>query len=161
MSEILDVLDKINGPGNEVIKENLKFLYEALTILDRKADALMAFDGLLIAAAAFAMEKGGVVPAHKWRRAGALLVILLALLAAGSCLWVARIKYEFLHNAHVVDGKLQIAGELQALATALSDRTNDYYLAWYLSVFAVALSTVIAASIFFIPAPKAKAKKKR
>ena len=61
MALSVDILNQINAHGNEVLRHNLQFLYEALSILDRKANALLAFDGLLVAAAAFGIEKGGIV----------------------------------------------------------------------------------------------------
>lgn len=160
MSDFVEIIKTLSSHDNEAARESIKFLYEGLTILDRKADALMAFDGILIAAAAFAMEKGGVVPTHKWRRRGALTVILLALSAAAACLLVARVKYDFLDNVKNVGGKLQLDGELEALATVLMNRTLDYQIAWWLSVIAVGLSALIAVSIFLIPIKLEKAPKR-
>jgi hypothetical protein len=152
MSLSIDVLNQLHDPANHVVSDNLRFLYESLNVLDRKADALMAFDGLLVAAAAFAMEKGGVIPTHLWRRRGALFVIVFALFAAGVCLQVTRVSYDFLGDTTIdSSGKLQISKELASLIGVVKLRSCYYLVAWWLSVIAVGLSLVIGISMFFVP----------
>ena len=151
MDNIVDKLALLNSPEYEAARRTLEFFYEALSVLDHKAEALMVFDGILIAASAFVLDKGDLHRVHKWRRALVLIAILLALLAAGACLFVARVKYSFLGDVTIVGGKLQLNEEFQALSVVLAHRTFDYELAWYLSVSAVSLSILVAASSFFIP----------
>jgi hypothetical protein len=151
MDNIVDKLALLNSPEYEAARRTLEFFYEALSVLDHKAEALMVFDGILIAASAFVLDKGDLHRVHKWRRALVLVAILLALLAAGACLFVARVKYSFLGDVTIVGGKLQLTEEFQALSVVLAHRTFDYELAWYLSVSAVCLSILVAASSFFIP----------
>jgi len=146
----VDVLNQLNAHGNDVLRHNLQYLYESLTVLDRKADALMAFDGLLVAASAFAVEKGGVVPTNRWLRPGVICIIVLALVAAASCLLVTRVSYDFLDNAKVENGILQLGNELESLIAVLKTRTRVYQFGWWLSLLAVVLSTAIAVSMFFI-----------
>jgi hypothetical protein len=149
MPNLLEILKLLSAPEYDAARETLRFLYEALTILDRKADALMAFDAILVAAAAFAIERGGVLATSFWRRAGVIIVILLALGAAASNLWVARVKYDFLGGVTLSGGKLQLEAEFNALAAAVADRTFDYQIAWWLSLGAVCLSGLIALSLLF------------
>jgi hypothetical protein len=151
MDNILDKLALLNSPEYEAARRTLEFFYEALSVLDHKAEALMVFDGILIAASAFVLDRGNLHRIHKWRRTLVLLAIMLALFAAGSCLFVARVKYSFLGDMTVAGGKLQTSEEFQALAVVLARRTFDYELAWYLSVSAVCLSILVAASGFFVP----------
>lgn len=151
MDNIVDKLALLNSPEYEAARRTLEFFYEALSVLDHKAEALMVFDGILIAASAFVLDKGDLHRIHKWRRVLVLIAILLALLAAGACLFVARVKYSFLGDVTVVGGKLQLNEEFQALSVVLAHRTFDYELAWYLSVTAVCLSILVAASSLFIP----------
>ncbi len=151
MDPIIEKLNLLNGPGYEAARGTLQFFYDALSVLDHKAEALMVFDGILIAAAAFAIDRGRLGAVHKWRRALTLIAITLALVAAAACLFVARIKYSFLGDVTIVDGKLQLDPELAALAAALARRTADYEFAWYLSVGAVAMSILVALSIFIVP----------
>jgi hypothetical protein len=96
MDNILDKLALLNSPEYEAARRTLEFFYEALSVLDHKAEALMVFDGILIAASAFVLDRGNLHRIHKWRRTLVLLAIMLALFAAASCLFVARVKYSFL-----------------------------------------------------------------
>src|SRR5712691_4927929 len=97
MSDLREKCDLLCAPGTSIspvqAKDTAKFLYEALTILDSKASALMAFDGILVAAATFTVEKEGVVDIQ---RIVTLIVIIMALAGAVLCLFVARISYPFL-----------------------------------------------------------------
>jgi hypothetical protein len=56
--ELLHAADSVITPpeGKEVIRT----FYDVLTILDTKGLALLAFDGIIVAATTFAAEKGGV-----------------------------------------------------------------------------------------------------
>jgi hypothetical protein len=151
MDNILDKLALLNSPEYESAKKTLEFFYEALSVLDHKAEALMVFDGILIAAAAFLLDRGNLHRVHKWRRILVLLAIMLALFAAAACLFVARIKYSFLGDVTIAGGKLQLDEEFKALAVVLARRTFDYELAWYFSVGAVCISILVAASSFIFP----------
>jgi hypothetical protein len=159
MESIIDKLNLLNSPDYETARRTLEFFYEGLSVLDHKAEALMVFDGILIAAATLTVDKGGLTAIHRWRRALVVVVMVLALLAAGACLFIARVKYAFLGDIQIVNGKLQLDSEMRDLAAALADRTSDYQIAWYLSVGAVCLSILIAASVFFIPIRTAEPEK--
>ena len=80
-----------------------------------------------------------------------ILVLVLALAAAGLCLLVTRISYDFLNNASVTGGALNLGGELEGLIAVLKERTAVYMSAWNLSVIAVIVSVLLAATVFFIP----------
>ena len=151
MDNIVDKLDPAQLSGVRSGKKTLEFFYEALSVLDHKAEALMVFDGILIAAAAFVLDRGNLHRIHKWRRMLVLLAIMLALFAAAACLFVARVKYSFLGDMTIVGGKLQTDEEFKALAVVLARRTFDYQLAWYFSVSAVCISILVAASSFIFP----------
>jgi hypothetical protein len=151
MDNIVDKLALLNSPEYEAARRSLEFFYEALSVLDHKAEALMVFNGILIAASAFVLDRGNLHRVHKWRRILVLLAIILALLAAGSCLFVARVKYSFLGDVTIAGGKLQLDEEFRALSVVLAHRTFDYQLAWYLSVSAVCISILVAASSFIFP----------
>lgn len=84
------------------IKESL---YGNLTILDSKASALMAFDGILIAAATFAFPSASGL---QW---WALLIgIVMALTAAGFCLGVAQVSYPFLGKVAMTPARPAVSG---------------------------------------------------
>lgn len=128
----------LNAPG---IKEHF---YSNLTTLDSKASALMAFDGILIAAATFAFPTAF---SDLWRWI-LLAVIVIALIAAGFCLGVAQVSYPFLGKVRTTLGPpraLDFSEELNALDLAVQRRTGFYQVAWRLS-----FGTVILAPIMFI-----------
>jgi hypothetical protein len=121
-------------------KDTTEFLYAALTILDSKASALMTFDSILIAAAAFTIEKDS---GFDWQRVFTLLAIVIALVAAALCLLVARISYRFLGKvamtpaAAETPARLDYSNELSALDEAVIKRTGYYRTAWGLSLMAL------------------------
>jgi hypothetical protein len=145
--DIVDAARQLATADYEQQKKMLDFLYGALTILDGKASALMGFDVIMVAAAAFLIEKNLVPETHRLRRVAVILVVLLALLGAGLNLWVARVTYDFLGAATLSpDGKLTLDGEFKALADAITFRTREYQYAWGFSLGAVCLSGLIALS---------------
>ena len=62
--DLLQKIELLHAAGTQIIppdaKEVGKTLYEILTILDGKGLALLAFDGIIVAATTFAAEKGNV-----------------------------------------------------------------------------------------------------
>ncbi|HEV8721568.1 MAG TPA: hypothetical protein VGW77_13120 [Candidatus Binatia bacterium] len=122
-----------------------KHFYSNLTTLDSKASALMAFDGILIAAATFAFPTAF---SDLWRWV-LLAVIVIALIAAGFCLGVAQVSYPFLGKVMITSrpprAALDFAEELNALDVAVQRRTSFYRTAWRLS-----FGTVIVSPIMFI-----------
>jgi len=146
---LLDILNHLYQPefaeSLKAQKDTLQFLYDALTILDRKAAALMTFDGILIAAAAFAVEKGGIIQTHKVLRSSVVSIIVLSLIAAALCLVIARIGYPFLHFViQNPDKSLDFTKEFAGLSSAVTQRTYYYQLAWLLSIVAVGLAVLVA-----------------
>ena len=147
MSDLLQKLQLLYASGTHITPENAKaiaeFLYEALTVLDRKATALMAFDGILVAAASFTAEKKNVVSTE---RVFTLIVTSMALVAAGFCLFVSQISYPFLDKVASAPGALDYSNELKALESALIWRTYFYQAAWWLSLFALPLFLIMFAT---------------
>jgi hypothetical protein len=124
-----------NGPA---IKDHF---YNTLTTLDSKASALMAFDGILIAAATFAVPTAF---SDFWRWT-LFAVIVVALIAAGFCLAVAQVSYSFLGKVEILPGPpraLNFSEELKALSIAVKRRTTFYRIAWRLSFGTVTLSPI-------------------
>lgn len=124
-------------------KDTTKSFYEALNILDSKASALMGFDGILIAAATFTVEKQGLIGIQ---RAVTLTVIIMALFAAALCLFVARISYPFLGKVTIIPGPprgLDYSDEISALDRESVRRTGLYRTAWLLSLTAVTLFMIV------------------
>jgi hypothetical protein len=68
----------------------VKAFYDILTVLDSKGLALLAFDGIIVAATTFAAEKGGVFHRRGMARWLAILIIILSLAASALCLWGFR-----------------------------------------------------------------------
>jgi len=146
MSELREKYELLCTDGTKSVPQNAecvkKNLYENLTILDSKASALMAFDGILIAAATFAFPTAF---SDLWR--GTLFgVIVIALVAAGFCLGVAQVSYPFLDKVRITPGPprgLDFSEELNALDVAVQRRTCFYRSAWRLSLLAVIGSPIM------------------
>ena len=125
------------GPGDNPAgpndKEKVDWLYSVLTILDGKAGALLAFDGLLVAAEALMYDK--MAAQADFLHYASLLLILLTLAAALLCLFVAHMSYAFL-------GKIDLAvysnaAEIDELARLAEARTRLLWAGWYPSVLSV------------------------
>jgi hypothetical protein len=117
----------------------LEALYGALNALDTTASALLIFNSVLFAAAAFAADKMNDRLLRRW----VILMILIALLAAGMCLRVAHISYPFYHEVIITSGPpqgLDFTREFKALQEEVDYRTCLFQTAWYLSVIAVGMS---------------------
>src|SRR6202042_1600015 len=99
--DILQKIELLHAAGTQFnppnAREIIKTLYEILTILDGKGLALLAFDGIIVAATTFAAEKGDVFRKRGMARWLAILVIIIALAAAALCLGVSEVSYSFLH----------------------------------------------------------------
>lgn len=125
-------------PGGAVLgtaptdMEKMEWLYGALTILDTKAGALLAFDGLLLAAEAFMY---GTSDKIAWLHPYSLGLILITLAAALLCLFVAHVSYAFLGK--IVLGTYDNTAEIEKLGSLVKWRTIRLWWAWWLSVIAV------------------------
>lgn len=144
MSDLRDKYDLLTSsapvtpPNGPAIKDHF---YNTLTTLDSKASALMAFDGILIAAATFAVPTAF---SDLWRWM-LFAVIVVALIAAGFCLGVAKVSYPFLGKVRIASGAaraLDFSEELSALDIAVKRRTTFYRIAWSLSFGTVILSPI-------------------
>ena len=101
MCDLLQKIELIHAAGTQFTPpyahEVAKTFYEILTILDGKGLALLAFDGIVVAATTFAAEKANVFHKQGLARWLATAVIVLSLAAAALCLGVAEVSYRFLH----------------------------------------------------------------
>ena len=132
---------QFNPPGAEAV---VKTLYEILGVLDNKALALLAFDGIVVAATTFAAEKANVFYKRGLARWLAILVIVLSLAAAALCLGVSEISYRFFHYvACVGPDKLDFSNEIDHLTTLIDWRTAYYKIAWSLSLAAIPLFLIM------------------
>ena len=124
--------------------EILKTFYDILTILDNKALALLAFDGIIVAATTFAAEKGDVFHKRGLSRWLAILIIFLSLAAAVLCLFVSEISYSF--EQYVECGAADIldyTNEISRLAALIDWRTMYFQIAWLFSIIAIPLFMVM------------------
>ena len=84
MCDLLQKLELLHAAGTQITPsgatELVKTFYEILTILDGKGLALLAFDGIIVAATTFVAEKGDVFRKRGLARWLAILVIVIALL---------------------------------------------------------------------------------
>jgi hypothetical protein len=91
--DLLQKLELLHAAGTQVAphgQEIVKTLYEILNVLDSKGLALLAFDGIVVAATTFAAEKGGVFHRSGLPRWLAILVIILCVAGAALCVGVFR-----------------------------------------------------------------------
>jgi hypothetical protein len=121
-------------------KEVIRTFYDVLTILDTKGLALLAFDGIIVAATTFAAEKGGVFNRAGLARWLAIIVIVLSLAAAAACLFVSEISYPFFYHVTCTrTNGLDFSAELNRLADLVAWRTNYFVFAWWCSILAIPL----------------------
>jgi len=147
MSDLRKKYENSLAPETVIVPPNAlaikECFYSNLTVLDTKASALMAFDGILIAVASFTVQAGGV---FEKQPVVPLIVIITALIAAGLCLFVAQISYPFLGKVISKPGTpngLDYNTEINALHGAVDWRTCYYRIAWWLSLTAIALFLIM------------------
>ena len=92
--DLLQKIEMFHAAGTQMVPPHgsdiVKAFYDILTVIDSKGLALLAFDGIIVAATTFAAEKGGVFHQRGMARWLAILIIILSLAAAALCLWVSR-----------------------------------------------------------------------
>jgi hypothetical protein len=147
MSNLRKKYEYSSAPGTPITPPNAAAIkecfYNNLTVLDTKASALMAFNGILIAVASFTVQAGGV---FEKQPVVPLIVIITALIAAGLCLFVAQISYPFLGKVVIKSGTpngLDYSAEINSLHGAVDRRTWYYRIAWWLSLLAIALFLIM------------------
>jgi len=146
--DLLQKIEMFHAPGAQFVPANapevVKTFYDILTVLDQKALALLAFDGIVVAATTFAAEKGGVFHRRGLARVLAILIIVLSLTGAALCLWVSEISYSFLHYVDCTAADtLNFTNEIKRLATLVDWRTGYYQIAWWCSFVAIPLFLVM------------------
>jgi hypothetical protein len=131
------------GPAGPSDLEKVNWLYGVLTILDNKARALLTFDGLLFAGSSAMYDKSTV----GFLKYASEAMIVLALVAALACLFVAVVSYPFLGRITV--GAYDNAAEIETLGQAVETRTARLRIAWRVSVAVVAaLIAVVILRLF-------------
>ncbi len=148
MCDLLQKLELLHAAGTQITPphatEIVKTLYEILTILDGKGLALLAFDGIVVAATTFVAEKGDVFRKPGLARWLAILVIVVSLAAAALCLGVSEVSYPFLHYVECgAPDKLDYSEEITHLTTLVDWRTVYYQVAWTFSIIAIPLFLIM------------------
>ena len=138
--ELLHAVGTQFNPPNA--KEVGKTLYDILTVLDGKGLALLAFDGIVVAATTFTAETGDIFRKPGLARWLAITIIVLSLAAAALCLGVSDF-YPFLYYVECSTDKLDYFNELSRLATLVDWRTMYFRIAWWLSMVAIPLFLVM------------------
>ena len=146
--DFLQKIDLLHAVGTQITpvngREIVKTLYDILNVLDTKGLALLAFDGIIVAATTFAAEKAGVFHKRGLARWLAIFVIVLSLSAAALCLFVSEISYPFLHYVDCsAPAKMDFSSEIDHLATLIDWRTWYYRIAWWFSIVAIPLFFVM------------------
>ena len=144
MCNLLQKVELLHAAGTHFVPPNAQELvqsfYEMMNILDDKGLALLAFDGIIVAATTFAAEKGGVFSRRGLARWLAIVIIFLSLAAAAACLFVSEISYPFYgYVACNGPNNLDFTGEINQLAELIDWRTDYFHFAWYCSIIAIPL----------------------
>lgn len=142
--DLLQKIELLHAAGAHFTPANapevVRSFYEIMTILDNKGLALLAFDGIIVAATTFAAEKGGVFARRGLARWLAIAVIFLSLAAAVACLFVSEVSYPFFgHVTCSAPQSLDFTDEINQLAVLVDWRTDYFQLAWWCSIIAIPL----------------------
>ncbi len=142
--DLLHKIELLHAAGTHFTPANapevVRSFYDLMTILDNKGLALLAFDGIIVAATTFAAEKGGVFNKRGLARWLAIAVIFLSLGAAVACLFVSEVSYPFLgYVACPAPGSLDFTEEIVQLATLIDWRTDYFHFAWWCSIIVIPL----------------------
>jgi hypothetical protein len=127
-----------NSIQSAACRRNCEEPVRHLNVLDEKGLALLAFDGIVVAATTFAAEKGGVFHRPGLARWLATSIIVLSLAAAALCLGVSEISYRFFQYVECsTPDKLDFSNEITHLASLVDWRT------WLFSIIAISLFLVM------------------
>lgn len=146
--DLLQKVELLHAAGTQFnppdAREVLGSFYDMLTILDTKGLALLAFDGIIVAATTFAAEKGGLFQRQGLPRFLAIAIILLSLAAAVACLFVSEVSYPFFYYVSCdKPHSLNYTAEISRLATLVDWRTDYFHFAWWCSIVAIPLFAVM------------------
>jgi len=146
--DLLQKIELLHAAGTQFAplhgQEMVKSFYEILNVLDSKGLALLAFDGIVVAATTFAAEKGNVFHKRGMARWLAIAIIVVALTGAALCLFVSEISYPFFYYVQCsAPDKLDFSGEIGRLAVLVDWRTDYYRIAWWCSIIAIPLFLVM------------------
>ena len=141
---LLEKIELLHAAGTQFSPphagEIIKNLYDILNVIDEKGLALLAFDGIVVAATTFAAEKGGVFHRPGLARWLATSIIVLSLAAAALCLGVSEISYRFFQYVECsTPDKLDFSNEITHLASLVDWRTAYFQIAWLFSIVAIPL----------------------
>jgi len=146
--DLLQKVELLHAAGTQFhpanAREVMRTFYEILTVLDSKGLALLAFDGIIVAATTFAAEKGGVFQKRGIARWLAIVIIILSLSAAVACLFVSEISYPFFYYVSCnAPSSLDFSNEIGRLALLVDWRTDYFHFAWWCSIVAIPLFLVM------------------
>jgi hypothetical protein len=139
---------KIEALVGTAPRDRIKWLYEALSILDAKANGLLRINSLVmtIISLFLAYAHSGDRIAHI--STGFLIgsTVALLLLAGSSiiCFFIVRMSWEFLRAVPAVSGTTAFTGEIDALAIETNRRTHLFVSAWSLGLAGFVLTMVLA-----------------
>jgi hypothetical protein len=146
--DLLQKVELLHAAGTQIhpasAQDVMRNFLEILTILDDKGLALLAFNGIIVAATTFAAEKGGAFQKRGIARWLAIVIIVLALSASVACLFVSEVSYPFF-NYLTCDAprSLDFTSEVSRLAAHVEWRTDYFHFAWWCSIIAIPLFLVM------------------
>lgn len=111
-------------------KKVIKSIYALLGILDKKASALMRYNGIILAVVSLFIRMGTEQRIHGLD----LAIMLITLFSIMLCLLVVGIFWRFLELAFPASGTTNVDYEVSQLKCVLHLRETSYQLAWLLAV---------------------------
>ena len=136
---------------NQPAKEQIAWLYGALTILDGKANGMLQINSLVMAviaafvsytqSPAFAAGNPGLLRAGL---GGCVVAFLLLAASSWQCFQIVRMGWGFLTDLTRGQPIGDFAFEIEALCDVTDARTRYFGWAWRLSLFGFGLTAVLA-----------------
>lgn len=143
-------VEALVGPG---ARDKIKWLYEALSILDAKANGLLQINSLVMTimslVVTFARSAGGTLTVPIGFKSGLLLAFVVLSVSSVLCFFVVRIGWAFLMGANLENQTYDFKCEIAALSAVTNKRTLLFWGAWWLGLigYVVAIGLAIYASV--------------
>jgi len=141
----------LSDPANQPVKDQIEWLYAALSILDGKANGMLQINSLVMAViAAFvgyvqSQPVGGIHPCVMRAGVGGCVVAFgLLTLSSLRCMIIVRMGWGFLTDLTPDRPLSDFTKEIEELCALTDRRTQNFYWAWWLSGIGFVLTSILA-----------------
>ncbi len=132
-------------------KDQVQWLYDALTILDEKANGMLQINSLVMAVIAIFFSYAGSLPpaqsgtyAVRLGMAGCIIAFVLLALSSWRCLQIVRVGWGFLTDLTPGRDVTDFTREIEELCGVADRRTQSFWWAWWLSLLGFSLTAILA-----------------